>query len=159
MSSPVIFKQVWADHGVKFMRYCGVSVFNVLLGQTLLLFFFKVVGMQAAPANLAAIAVGTVPAYYLSRRFVWAKTGKHSLTREVLPFWGLNLVGTVLSTLSVHVAERASDGNYVAVQAASVGAWLFVWVIKYFLLDRAVFRHHSVPSEADTEPEPATAVA
>ena len=107
MSSRSKLNQLWAEHGLKFMRYCGVSVFNVVLGQSLLLFFFKVVGMRAMTANLAAIAVGTIPSYYLARRFVWAKTGRHSLTREVLPFWGLNGVGTLLSTLSVHAAESA----------------------------------------------------
>ncbi|MEZ5231952.1 MAG: GtrA family protein [Acidimicrobiia bacterium] len=149
MLSPAALKQVWVDHGVKFMRYCGVSVFNVVLGQTLLLFFFKVVGLRAINANLAAIAVGTLPSYYLARRFVWAKTGKHSLTREVLPFWGLNGLGTLLSTLAVHLAEAASSGNYLAVQSASIAAWFSVWVIKYLLLDRAIFRHQQAQAAAE----------
>ncbi|MCC6436698.1 MAG: GtrA family protein [Acidimicrobiales bacterium] len=156
MSSRSKLNQLWAEHGLKFMRYCGVSVFNVVLGQSLLLFFFKVVGMRAMTANLAAIAVGTIPSYYLARRFVWAKTGRHSLTREVLPFWGLNGVGTLLSTLSVHAAESATGGNFIAVQSASIGAWLVVWVVKYLLLDRAIFRHQTKQAAA-AETAPAAA--
>ncbi len=147
MSSPALLKKTWAEHGLKFIRYCGVSVFNVVLGQSLLLFFFKVVGMRAINANLLAVAVGTLPSYYLARRYVWAKTGKHSLTREVLPFWGLNGLGTLLSTLAVHGAEVATGGNFIAVQAASIGAWFTVWVVKYLLLDRAIFRHQAAAAE------------
>lgn len=153
---PAPLRRLWAEHGVKFMRYCGVSVFNVILGQSLLLFFFKVVGMRAMSANLAAIAIGTLPSYYLARRFVWEKTGKHSLTREVLPFWGLNGLGTLLSTLAVHAAESASGGSFVAVQSASIGAWMAVWVVKYLLLDRAIFRHQAKQAAA-AETAPAAA--
>lgn len=138
MPAPSRVNQVWAAHGVKFVRYCGVSVFNVILGQSLLLLFL-LAGLGAVPANLSAIAVGTLPSYLLARRFVWEKTGRHSMRREVLPFWGINLLGTVLSTISVHFAAQATDSK-IAVNAASIGAWFVVWVIKYLLLDKAIFR-------------------
>lgn len=138
MQAPSKVNQVWGAHGVKFMRYCGVSAFNVVLGQSLLL-LFQVIGFGAVSANLSAIAIGTLPSYLLARRYVWAKTGRHSLRREVLPFWGLNVMGAVLSTLAVHIAAQTSD-SVIAVNAASIAAWLTVWVIKYLLLDKAIFR-------------------
>lgn len=131
---------LWEQHSAKFMRYCGVSVFNVLMGQSLLLLFFKGFGLRPIPSNLLAVGVGTLPSYFLARKFVWAKTGRHSLTREVLPFWGLNGLGTLLSTLSVHVAATLSNDNFIAVNVGSICAWGFVWVVKYLLLDKAVFR-------------------
>lgn len=130
---------LWSDHGFKVLRYCGLSVFNVLMGQSLLLFFLKVVDLSAIPANLWAVGVGTLPSYLLARKYVWVKSGKHSFTKEVLPFWTLNLLGLVLSTVAVHLAESATDGNALAVSGASIGAWFGVWVIKYLLLDRTVF--------------------
>lgn len=130
---------LWFEHGLKMIRYCGLSVFNVLMGQSLLLFFLKVVDLSAIPANVSAVAVGTLPSYLLARKYVWAKTGKHSFTKEVLPFWTLNVLGLIMSTVAVHLAETASDGNAGAVSAASIGAWFGVWVVKYLLLDRSVF--------------------
>jgi putative flippase GtrA len=125
--------------GRKFVRYCSLSAFNVVFGQALLLFFHSVVGMPGWAANLTAIVLGTGPAYIISRRWVWEKTGKHSLSGEVLPFWALNGLGTVLSTLFVGVADVIWQ-SAIAVSAASISAWFIVWVLKYFTMDRVVFR-------------------
>ena len=64
---------------MKLIRYGGVSVFNVVLGQSLLA-LFVIVGMQAALANLAAVTIGSVPAYLLARRYVWEKSGPQNLS-------------------------------------------------------------------------------
>jgi putative flippase GtrA len=124
--------------GRRFVRYCSLSAFNVLLGQGLLIFFLSGLGMAGWAANLMAIIVGTGPAYLISRRWVWEKTGKHSLSGEVLPFWALNGLGTVLSTLFVGVADVIWSSP-IAVSAASISAWFLVWVLKYFTMDRVVF--------------------
>jgi putative flippase GtrA len=125
--------------GRRFVRYCSLSAFNVLFGQALLIFFHSGLGMPGWLANLTAIIVGTGPAYLISRRWVWEKTGKHSLSGEVLPFWALNGLGTVLSTLFVAVADVIWS-SALAVSAASISAWFLVWVLKYFTMDRVVFR-------------------
>ena len=125
--------------GRRFIRYCSLSVFNVLMGQALLYFFHSGLGMAGWAANLMAILVGTGPAYIISRRWVWEKTGKHSLSGEVLPFWALNGLGTVLSTLFVGIADVLWS-SALAVSAASISAWFLVWVLKYFTMDRVVFR-------------------
>jgi putative flippase GtrA len=125
--------------GRRFVRYCSLSAFNVLFGQALLIFFHSGLGMAGWLANLSAIIVGTGPAYLISRRWVWEKTGKHSLSGEVLPFWALNGLGTVLSTLFVGIADVLWS-SALAVSAASISAWFLVWVLKYFTMDRVVFR-------------------
>lgn len=132
----------------RFLRYCGLSVFNVALGQVLLQLFYTVLGWPGWLSNISAVLVGTGPAYVIARRWVWEKTGKHSLSAEVLPFWSLNLLGTLLSTLSVHVAAQVW-GNGFAVGAASISAWFFVWVLKYFTMDRVVFRTRPAPRAAE----------
>lgn len=125
--------------GRRFLKYCSVSAFNVVLGQALLLFFFAGLDWNGWQANLAAIIIGTGPAYYISRRWVWEKTGRHSISGEVLPFWALNGLGTVLSTGFVAAADKMSDNPFAA-NVASIAAWFLVWVLKYFTMDRVVFR-------------------
>ncbi len=142
--------RLWVDHAMKLIRYGGVSVFNVVLGQSLLA-LFVIVGMQAALANLAAVTIGSVPAYLLARRYVWEKSGPHSIRHEVLPFWVLNFVGLLLSTVSTSVAHNIWGSKVLVINAASLLAWFVVWVAKYVLLDRAVFKAK--------ENEAATAVA
>lgn len=140
MASPRdLVTAVFSEHGRRFMKYCSVSVFNVALGQGLLLFFHSIVGFAGWLANISAIVVGTVPSYLLSRRWVWEKRGNHSLRGEMLPFWGLNFVGAALSTLFVGVADVLWD-NALLLVVASIGAWSIVWIVKYVTMDRMVFR-------------------
>ncbi len=134
-----VVAQVRSEHGRRFLKYCGVSAFNVAFGQGLLLFFHSVMGMPGWAANMTAIIVGTGPAYLLSRRLVWEKKGNHSVREEMLPFWGLNLMGFLLSTLFVGVADVLWH-NALFLVAASICAWGIVWVLKYVTMDRMVFR-------------------
>src|SRR5215212_8241359 len=69
----------------KGLKYSMVSIFNVAFGQTLL-FLFVHFDMRPAPANVLAVVVSAIPAYYMSRAWIWGKRGKSELKREVLPF-------------------------------------------------------------------------
>src|SRR4051794_11508942 len=67
----------------KGLRYAGVSVFNVILGQGLLIIFYRLFSasdqalaetsrlVRGGGANTLAVVISAVPAYYLSRAFVW----------------------------------------------------------------------------------------
>src|SRR5436189_4988783 len=59
------------DKGLKYML---VSVANVLFGGGLLLAFQT--EMSPIAANALAIAISSVPAYCMSRIWVWGKSGK-----------------------------------------------------------------------------------
>ena len=102
--------------------------------------FLPKIKIEVVVANVLAVAIGTVPAYLLSRRFVWETTGRHSVRREVLPFWVLNFLGLLLSSLSTSWAHRLWGERVLLINLASIVAWFVVWVLKYLLLDRAVFR-------------------
>jgi len=130
---------LWDEHGMKVFRYCGVSVFNVLLGQSLLA-LFVLADVEVLLANLLAVGIGTIPAYWMARRYVWEKTGRHSIRREVLPFWVLNFMGLLLSSMFTSLAHRWWGSTVLLINAASLAAWFAVWVLKYVTLDKAVFR-------------------
>ena len=130
---------VWDNHAARFLRYSGVSLFNVVLGQALLLGFHAGLGITAWVANVLAVVFGSIPAFYLNKRYVWRKSGPVSLRTEMMPFWGMNAVGLLLSTLAVRVASSVSTSTLV-IALASLAAWASVWVIKYTLLDRMLFR-------------------
>jgi hypothetical protein len=73
------------------------------------------------------------------------------MSTEVLPFWGINLVGFVFSSLTVAVVGSWTD-NSLVVNFARLFAWGIVWVFKYLVLDRYLFapgEHH--------DPEPVIA--
>ena len=127
-----------AEHGLKALRYCGVSAVNVTVGLSVLAIGHGVLGWPAVGANLAAWMVGTAPAYLLSRAWVWQRSGPHRLGGEVLTFWIMALVGLVLSSVAVAIIERLADRT-VFVAAGNFGAYGSVWVAKYIFLDQIMW--------------------
>ena len=117
------------------LRYLAVSVVNIFNHQTLLFIAHAVWGWGGGWANIFAATVSAVPAYFLSRAWVWKRTGGHSWRAEVVPFWGIALVGLVVSSASAETADRVFDST-LAVQVASLVGYLIVWIAKFFLLDR-----------------------
>jgi putative flippase GtrA len=142
-----LVQQYWR----KLLRYGGVSVFNVVFGQSLLFFFHSIVDWPGWIANVTAVMISAVPAYLLSRHWVWGQRGRHSFKAEVLPFWSMALLGLTLSTVAVAIVDDRYDGA-LPVQLASLGAFFLVWILKFFVLDRLMWRTgHDVAIE--TAPE------
>jgi putative flippase GtrA len=147
----------------KGLRYAGVSVVTVLLGGGLLFVFYRLFSasdealpetsrlLRGASANTLAVVLSAIPAYYLSRTYVWGKRGKSELKREVLPFWIFVFVGLLLSTVGVglvaHYIAAPKDAGFLhpaklAANAASLVAFGILWVIRFFWMDKAFHLDH-----------------
>ena len=131
-------RRLRAEHGLKALRYCGVSVVNVSVSIGVLAACHAVLGWPAVGANLTAWMVSTVPAYLLSRAWVWQRSGPHRLGGEVLTFWVMALVGLALSSLAVAVVEHFTERTLL-VAAGNLAAYGSVWVAKYVFLDRVMW--------------------
>jgi putative flippase GtrA len=127
--------------GRKPLLYSAVSVIAVLTSQVVLILCHAVFGLSAVWSNIIAVAAGTIPSYELNRSWVWGKTSKSHLWKEVVPFWSLSFLGLVLSTIVVAVVERYNDSTP-AIQAANLGAFGFLWVGKFLLLHYVLFKDH-----------------
>ncbi len=136
---PPFLTRLVDDHGAKALRYCGVSVINVVVGVSTLAFCHGLLGWDEVPANVTAWAVSTGPAYLLSRRWVWQQSGEHSLHREVLPFWIMALIGLTFSTIAVAIVGRYTDAT-LHILVANLTAYGVVWVAKYLVLDKIMWR-------------------
>jgi putative flippase GtrA len=141
------------SHG---LRYSAVSVVNVVVGQALLFLLVRLFtattewsqDVDWTLANVVAVSVSAVPAYYLNRRWVWGKRGKSHFTKEILPFWGFAFAGLIMSTVAVNVAAGLTDVKIVA-NLANILAFGLLWVLKFFVLDSAVFGQHHHGNEGD----------
>ena len=87
MAATDLITDFFNDHGTRLMRYAGVSVISVVLGQTLLFVFYQLMNWDAIVANLAAAAVGALPAYLLNRYWVWGKSGPKLFRFGLWPYW------------------------------------------------------------------------
>ncbi len=139
-SAPSALIRVLEEHGAKLLRYCGVSAVNVLTGMSTLAFAHAVLGWSAVVSSISAWAVSTVPAYLLSRYWVWQQSGSHSMSAEIMPFWILALAGLSFSTLVVAIVARVTASTPV-ILLGNLGAYGVVWVVKYLVIDNLMWSH------------------
>jgi len=144
----------------KTLRYLLASVVAVAVNQVTLAMTFGILGWTALVANLVATAVATVPTYVLNRSWVWGRTGRSHLLREVLPFGVLAVLGLVLSSVTAsgaeHVATAVSDRRSVQtviVMAATLLTFGILWVLRFAILDKLLF-----PTVAEAAPAQAPVV-
>ncbi len=149
ISRPMRF---FADHGEKVMRYCGVSVVNVIVGQSILAACLELFGMGGVSSQFTSAMISAVPAYILSRRWVWKQQGPDSFRSEVLPFWMMAIVGLAFAASMIAIVDRYTESTIV-LMATSLGSYGVVWVAKYFVLDRLMWAvtHHDDPARAAVE--------
>ena len=122
----------------KLLRYSGASVVGVVLTQALLVFLHGIANIDAEVSNVMAVALTSVPVFYLNKRWVWGKGGPAEMRREVLPFWGFTLLGLVISTVLVTVVDNYTDRTW-PVLLANIGGFGVVWIAKFLFLDAVVF--------------------
>ena len=125
-------------------RYLAVSVINLMNHQALLFVANSLWNWSGGWANVFAACIAAVPAYLLSRAWVWEVSGKHDLRAEVLPFWLLALAGLVVSTGLAEFTDR-TFGAGVLVNIASLAGYFIVWVVKFVLLDRIFMTDRGSP--------------
>ncbi len=89
--------------GQRLLKYSAVSMVSVVVSQIGLLVALHFT--TATWSNIIAVAMGTIPSYELNRTWVWGKSGKSHLWKEVAPFWGLSFLGLVVSTVAVKLAS------------------------------------------------------
>lgn len=134
------------DTGRKLIRYGLASVVNVIVAQAVLAFAFGLLHWSARPAAVLAAVVAAVPAYWLARRWVWGRSGRSHLVKEVLPFWALALVGLALTTWVAGEAEAVGTdatssraGQTVILMGSVLAISAVFWAVRFFLLNGILF--------------------
>ncbi len=151
--------------GRKQLRYAGVSLVFVPLGQVLiqvlgaLVFTTEVAGADETnwvAASLTSAAILTLPNFYANKRFVWRDVSKDSLRTQVLVFWLSAMLGAGFATALTFLADWAIHGHgwveQVAVFVAQLTGFGVVWIGRYIILDRWIFKathHGEEPSEEE----------
>ena len=120
------------------MKYASVSVVGIVVTQILLVICYQLIGLTAAWSNFTAVSGASIPAYLLNRQWVWKKSGRHSMSKEVLPFWGISLLGLIISTIAVGWVSRHWDSQ-LAISGTNIASFGVLWVGKYLFLDAVMF--------------------
>jgi putative flippase GtrA len=142
--------------GRKQLRYAGISAVFVPLGQIVIQILGRVVfmereGLVESPnftkASLAGAAILTLPNFFANKYLVWRDTTKDKLKTQVLVFWVAAMLGVALATSLTYVVERtvktaraSSLIESLAVFAAQLMGFGVVWVLRYLVLDKWLFK-------------------
>jgi len=109
------------------------------------------------PSTLFAFVITGIPSYYLNRRWVWGRSGRSHLTREVIPFWIVSLVALAASLVSAAEARRLGISHHLShgirtllLLATLVATSGVLWVAKYILF-HLMFRTVDEPFLAEAD--------
>lgn len=143
----------------RFWRYSMGSVITFAVSQVVFLAVYGFGWASPQVATLWSFAAGIPVNYLLNRRWAWQRRGRPGVRDELLPYagviavsivasaWGTTAVDQWLRSLS---ASRLTGVAVVGVTFAAINGGLFV--AKYLLLDRLVFRDRPSASDRDEPP-------
>lgn len=151
---------LWAharsDEGRKQLRYLGVSVFFVPVGQVMIQIVGRLLDGNYTAASVICAAILTIPNFFANKYLVWKNTAKDNLRTQVVVFWVAAMLGVTLATLLTFVVQNATEQSSelvrsVAVIVAQLTGFGIVWVIRYLVLDKWLFKvtHHGDEPDAD----------
>lgn len=138
-----------SDEGRKQLRYLGVSVFFVPVGQLLIQVIGRLLDRNYTAASIISAAILTLPNFFANKYLVWKNTDKDKLRTQVLVFWVAAMLGVTLATLLTFAVERLVADQSALVESLSVVVaqlvgFGIVWVGRYLVLDKWLFKvtHH-----------------
>ena len=139
-ASPSLMDRARSDGTKKAVKYASVSLVGVATTQVVLIIVHGILGWGPLKANVIAVAISSIPSYLLNRAWVWQKRGKSDLKREVVPFWAFAFAGLALSELLVYFVSHRTNAT-IAVSAANLSGFGLLWVARFFVLDRLLFKN------------------
>ncbi len=148
-------EHVWqkrhTPEATQLIRYTMVSVVSTIVSFGVLALVFGVLHLWGeVGSTVFANAAATAPSYYLNRRWVWKKSGRSHVMREMVPFWIMAAVGITVSIGGASVARHIGITHHLShvqqtavVLIANVASFGLFWILKYMLYNR-LFHVHPV---------------
>jgi putative flippase GtrA len=145
--------------GRKMVRYAMVSVISALTSVVLITITYGVLRLGSAVAcTFVSNILAGIPNYFLNRQWVWKKSGRSHLWREVVPFWALSITGILFALVTASLAQHFCNTHHlqhlartVVVVGANVAAFGILWVLKFLVFNRlfAEIADKELGAEAD----------
>ena len=136
-----------SDEGRKQLRYAGISVVFVPVGQVFVQVLHFATDIPDYLCILISAAVLTLPNYWANKRFVWRDGTRDpgEIRTQITVFWVAAMLGTGFAMGLAALADHLTRNSGKVWQSA----WLFiaqlsgygiVWVARYFVLDKWIFK-------------------
>ena len=144
-----------SDEGRKQLRYAAVSVVFVPLGQVLIqVLGATVFNRDYTKASIASALILILPNFFANKYVVWKETTKDNLRTQIIAFWVFGIIAISFATFLTwlveqpfhHHGDKGQRGllEALAVFGAQIVGFGVIWVVRYFVLDRWIFKatHH-----------------
>lgn len=148
---------VRSEGGRKLLRYAGVSAVFVPVGQLLIQLLAQLTfDRDFTKASVASAAILTLPNFFANKYFVWRDANRDNLRTQIIVFWVAAMLGVTFATTLTWLVEKAvADKSHLvesgAVFLAQLTGFGLVWVVRFLVLDRWIFRatHQSTEPSAE----------
>jgi putative flippase GtrA len=158
LSPARLLEHARSPDGRKQLRYVGVSIVFVPLGQALIQVLARPLDSYTT-ASWVSAAILTPPNFFANRYFVWKVSSKDNLRTQIIVFWVGAMLGVSMATGLTYLVEQATTDRpalfrSVAVFFAQLLGFGIVWVGRYLVLDRWLFkvtRHGEEPDEEEID--------
>jgi len=121
-----------------------VSVISAVTSLVILTIVFGVLRLWSEVySTLFSNVLAGIPSYVLNRRWVWKKSGRSHIWREIIPFWVMSIVGIVFALIVAGWAHDFADAHHLhhlartlLIVGANIAAFGILWLLKLFILNR-----------------------
>jgi putative flippase GtrA len=159
LSPSSVLAHAKSPEGRKQLRYAGVSMVFVPVGQILVQLIYWLLVQSKPTSILISAAILTIPNYFANKTYVWRDTSRDKLHTQITVFWIAAMLGTGFAMGLAAIAEVFTRGAAEIWQAfwlfaAQLGGYGIVWVGRYLFLDRFIFKvthHGEEPDEDDLD--------
>jgi putative flippase GtrA len=139
-----LWRLAHTPEGVKVIRYTLVSVISAVTSLVLLTIVFGVLRLWSeVVSTLFANVMAGIPSYFLNRQWVWGKSGRSHIWREIVPFWVMSITGIGFALYAASLAQAFANSHHlqhlartVLVIGANVAAFSILWLLKFLILNR-----------------------
>lgn len=144
--------------GMRVVKYTSVSVISFFTSLTILSIIYGVFKLWSEPVSaLVANLLAGIPSYLLNRQWVWGKSGRSHLWREIVPFWVTSITGIGFALVTTTLAHNFADAHHLQhlartllVDGANTAAFAILWLVKFAILNRIFSEWADVELGTDT---------
>lgn len=141
-----VLGRILKDHALsrRLWRYCVTSVVATLVSEVTLLVLYGAGLLDATASAVVANLAGTFPSYLMSRYWIWSEANRHSPMRQVVAYWVISILSLLVSSAATGAAAanapKGHSVHLVVVGITYIGTYALLWIAKFVVYQKAVFR-------------------
>ncbi len=126
------------------IKFTMVSVISALTSLLVLTIVYGALRLWSeVPSVLFANLTAGIPSYLLNRQWVWGKSGRSHLVKEILPFVVISVTGIGFALFTASLAHSYANSHHLhhlirtaLVLATNIASFGILWVFKFLILNR-----------------------